>query len=251
MPFGRNITNYGTQGYINAWDAPQGAPANETSINQTSVFRGSPLQTVEVGTIEGMGFGTAPKMFVYYTTNGYASSGNHVGGYNSSVTGWVQWSTTKVPGVTLSGPLSTSGGDQYENFIATLKNGSMGGWWVYWNDEWIGYYPSSLFSASGLNPRADGYSLYGEVYDSNAPASTSTDLGSGQFPSAGWTFAAYMRNIARYTDTTGSSVYDASWGGVITDSNCYTGDVPFTSSDPSLQNWAYFGGPGREHSGCN
>jgi hypothetical protein len=119
------------------------------------------------------------------------------------------------------------------------------------NGEWIGYYPNTLFSASGLRDQADGYQWYGEIYDASAPAATSTDLGSGALPSAGYAQAAYFRNIARYTNNTGSAVYDSTGPGTETDATCYAADAPSTSGDPTWANWAFFGGPGTEGAGCN
>lgn len=189
-------------------------------------------------------------LFVYYTTTGYASEGDGAGGYNQVQVGYVQTSNTIFPGISLISPTSSDGGSQYDIEYLTMKDGN-NDWWIRVNGEWIGRYPKSLFHSSGLQDQADMYQWYGEIYDGNAPSPTSTDLGSGQLPSAGWTHAAYFRNVARFTNNSGSNAFDATGAGNEQDAACYATDTPSTSGDPTWQNWAFFGGPGDEGAGCN
>lgn len=250
-----DVTNLGTRGFINAWDSegPFDGPGafRDTSIAQSFVSRGSPRQTIEAGmTSSLLRFNGAPRLFVYYTTNNYASSGDNVGGYDQTVAGWVQVSSSKVPGQTLIGPLSTLNGTQYVMEVRTRL--FQGNWWVWINDEWIGYYPATLFSTNGLRSSASRISWYGEVYDDFVPASTSTDMGSGRHAVNGFGSAAYMRDIAYYYDAAGNSYWAPTTTAVPTDATCYSSTGPFTDSASVTvwKNWGYFGGPGREDSRC-
>ena len=257
-----SVTNYGTRGNINAWDAEgpfDGPIFADTSIAQSSVGRGTGngYQTVEVGQMKSLLSPTAPGdgrpyLFVFYTTNNYTAPGNNLGGYNQEVTGWVQESTSIVPGLSLSAPLSTTGGNQHYLDIRTRHFNL--NWYVYINGIRIGYYPPSLFSVSGVRNSASKYSWYGEVYDSFAPTPTATDMGSGSKPINGFGFAAYMRDIAYYhTNNNTGSFWAPLTFFTPTDSNCYTREGPFNNVDPNVvtwRNWAYFGGPG-DDANCN
>ena len=66
-----------------------------------------------------------PHLFVFYTTNGYTSSGDNKGGYNQDVDGWVQYSSRIYPEA-LSTPVSAFGGTQY---VMNLK-------WQLWQGNW-------------------------------------------------------------------------------------------------------------------
>ncbi len=253
-------TFYGSGGHINIWN-PAGPVNNDTSIAQVAVIRGTPLQTVEVGKIEHQGLNgdLRPHFFTWYTTNGHAASGDWVGGYNTLVKGWIQYSSTVAPGMSLAAWESVEGGSQYDLDVEVRL--AEGNWWVWAAGEWAGYYPSckggsappctqgTLFSASGLRDSASRLDWYGEVYDSSAPAPTSTDMGSGKFASAGWQHAAFFRNLTYYWQPTTYWWWDSGTLSV-TDAPCYSGSGPFYSSDEAWHNWFFFGGPGKEASGC-
>lgn len=137
-----------------------------------------------------------------------------------------------------------------------------GNYWVWMNTEWIGYYPTSLFSASGIANSAPNLEFYGELGDpygtQNPPRAVATGMGSGQFASAGWANAAFMRDMHAFVDGSGSfQGFSPSDGTThVTDSNCYTmspiysdGSNANVSGNPSViyQSWFnyfYYGGPG-------
>lgn len=243
-----------TFGYINIWDT-EGPVGNENSIAQTAVMGGDPmhLETVEVGKIENLFFGDEkePRLFVYFTTNGHQEGGDNIGGYNSLVNGWVPKPGSSIAaGMSLANWQSTTGGDQFDLQIRVelFQNN----WWVMVNNEWIGHYPGTLFTTSGIRNSASRIDWYGEVYDDSAPAATSTDMGSGEFALAGYAKAAYFRNLMFQTSSgwfwmgsTGSS------DTVITDSECYDMELINPPINDSWQNGFYYGGPGKEASGCN
>src|SRR5262249_22851298 len=135
-------------------------------------------------------------------TNGYSQSGDNLGGYNTDVKGWVQVGTSSFPGMRVAE--SIAGGDQYDLYIKVQLY--QGNWWVRIGAEWMGYYPASLYNAAGLASMAERADWGGEIVDDAAshPESSKTDMGSGAFSSAGWTHAAYMRNLMFQSDEAGT-----------------------------------------------
>lgn len=251
---------FGTIGRINVWDTT-GPIGNETSIAQTAVIRGSPMQAIEAGKIETSGFSPSrrPVFFTYYRTNGGAS-GDWVGGYNTLVDGWVQVSSSVAPGMSLVPWSSASGGSQFSLDVEVRL--WEGNWWVRAAGEWAGYYPhctgggsapcrnGTLFSAAGIRDKANRLDWYGEVFDSRAPAATSTDMGSGAYANTQFGRAAYFRNLLYVWAPASAWWFDA--GSIsVTDAACYSADGPFYSADPNWRNWFYYGGPGDEGAGCD
>ena len=185
-----------------------------------------------------------PHLFTFFTTDGYGGFANNKGGWNQDVTGWVQTDSQIFPGTAFS-PLSTRGGTQYDIKIQwRLDNGN---WWLFVLDRWIGYYPGSLFGAGtdpnkSLQTGSNQINFYGEIYDSH-PQLTKTDMGSGNWPEAGWQQSAYIRNIV-YADSNGADQrYDGSRGIVVSDSNRYRMVTNFQGQTSWGSN-IYLGGPG-------
>jgi hypothetical protein len=114
----------------------------------------------------------------------------------------------------------------------------------------------TLFSESGLRDQADLIQWYGEVFDSFTPMATRTDMGSGQFASAGFQHAAYFRDMM-YIAPEGHRWFDA--GSLrVTDPSCYSGDGPTialpTDPTPGIThdwvNYFFYGGPGADALNC-
>jgi hypothetical protein len=250
-------TFYGSTGRINIWNTA-GPVNNETSIAQVAVIRGSPMQAIEAGKIEyqGLNGNLRPHFFTYFRTNGTAS-GDWVAGYNTLVDGWIQYSATVAPGMSLVPWESTENGAQYSLEVHVRL--WQGNWWVKAAGEWAGYYPyykkndpdeGTLFSASGIRDQASRLDWYGEVYDSSAPSATSTDMGSGDFAEDWWQHAAYFRNLTYFWAPSTHWWWDS--GSITaTDSACYNVDGPHYSSDTAWRNWFFYGGPGDEAPMCN
>lgn len=204
----QRVTCYGTEGNINAWD-PYVEWSDEFSLGQLWLIggSGSGLQTLEVGHQEYRDlYGDwVPHLFVFYTTNGYTTQGDNEGGYNQDVDGWVQYSRTIHPEA-LSTPLSQFGETQY---VMPLKVQLWeGNWWVRVNGTWIGYYPASLYSTSGLRSQAARLDWGGEVVDGgNHDGTTRTDMGNGHWPYEGWQHCAFMSNL-RYQSSTRGGMSD-------------------------------------------
>jgi hypothetical protein len=251
---------FGSAGRINIWNV-SGPVSGETSIAQVAVIRGTPMQAIEAGKTETSSTnGGRPRFFVFYRTNGSAT-GDWVGGYDTTVDGWIQTSSSVAPGMSLGGWESSLDGNQYSLDVEVRL--WQGNWWVKAAGEWAGYYPhcngghafdpcpgATLFSAEGIREEANRLDWYGEVFDSSAPTPTTTDMGSGNFASEGWTRSAYFRNLTFFWQPSTYWWWDSGspWA---TDSACYSVSSPFYSSDPNWRNWFYFGGPGRDAAGCN
>lgn len=250
---------FGSSGRINVWNTT-GPVGGETSIAQVAVIRGTPMQAIEAGKIEHSSFSPSkrPVFFTYFRTNGTAS-GDWVAGYNALVDGWVQVSSSVAPGMSLIPWESTTNGAQYSLDIEVRL--WEGNWWIRAAGEWAGYYPyckgggsspcsqGTLFSTAGIRDKADRLDWYGEIFDESSPNPTSTDMGSGAFANQRWGKSAYFRNITFFW---APATYWWWESGSIstTDAACYSADGPYYSSDPNWHNWFYFGGPGKEASGC-
>jgi hypothetical protein len=240
----QNVTCYGTEGNINAWD-PYTEWSDEFSLGQLWLIRGSGSgqQTLEVGHQEYRDlYGDwVPHLFLFYTTNGYTSQGDNKGGYNTDVDGWVQYANTIHPGC-LSSPLSQWGGTQ---FIMVLKVQLwQGNWWVKVNGTWIGYYPASLYSTTGLRSQASRLDWGGEVVDSADHAGTTdTDMGNGHWPYEGWQHCAYMNNL-RYQSTTSGAMSDYNGSAASEYPACYGIDAHMQSGS-SWGSYFWWGGSGR------
>lgn len=171
-------------------------------------------QTLEAGWINYPQQVAAPHLFTYYTTCNYQCSGDNQGGWNRDQAGWVQVDTTYFPGTVFT-PLSVDGGQQVEMQIEYQL--FSGNWWLFVVDRWIGYYPASLFSAGEANAAvtlaqgSDTIYYYGEIYNSEN-AMTTTDMGSGEFASAGSTHAAYIHNMVYLDSSVVAHDYTAGFG---------------------------------------
>lgn len=240
----QGVTAYGTEGNINAWD-PYVNRSDEFSLGQTALARGSgsSLQTIEAGHQEYRQiYGDwVPHLFIFYTTNGYTDSGDDKGGYNQDVDGWVQYSGSVYPEAR-SSPVSVFNGTQY---VMQLKWQLWeGNWWLRVNGGWIGYYPASLFSASGLRNQADEVHWYGEIVDSAAdPATTRTDMGNGHWPYEGWQKCAFMNHL-KYQSSAGGSMSRYVGSEWESHPNCYAIDGHFNNTG-SWESYMWWGGSGR------
>jgi hypothetical protein len=246
---------YGSGGFINVWDAGGPATSSETNISQVAMFwRGSGAgESVEAGKIEYPDIDSGSSsayFFTFFNNNNWGAEGNWTASYNARKAGWQQ-SGTKAPGMSLTS--SVGGGTQQEIYVEIRRN-STNDWWIWLNDEWIGYYPNckqlncangTLFTSSGMLNTAANIYWYGEVYDSSAPAATTTDMGSGQWAAVGGGYSAYLRNMLYYPTINTWTYFGATPALAVTDSNCYTGDGVYTSTLSNWQNYFNLGGPGK------
>lgn len=250
--YSRNVTNWGSLGTFNVWK-PGTELTTEFSLLQTWVVSGtgSSKQTLEAGwQVYRDLYGDAnPHLFIYSTQDGYESTGC----YNNSCSDFVQRSSSIFPGQGLAPYSSADPDDQWQTQIRWVKDGDGGAWWLNVEGEYVGYYPRSLYNTSGVANRAESFRFGGEIVDKVAGRHTKTDMGSGQFPSAGFGAAAYINKLryfytvdadgtVRFREATGMSLRSLS------DAACY--DAAYASGDPSWGSYLYLGGPGYHSTNC-
>ena len=249
----RYVTNWGAQANINIWQ-PYTELNSEFSLGQIWVTGGSGtgLQTLEVGVqkYHDLYGDDQTHLFIYSTRDGYKSTGC----YNNTCSDFVQVSSSIYPGAALS-PTSVYNGAQYDLNVHWFKDMDGGAWWLNVRGQWVGYYPRSLYNASGVQNHATEIDFGGEIIDNrNSNLHTATDMGSGSFPSDWWQKAAYMRllrynyattsnpNTVRYTDATELTTSRS-------DAACY--DIQYSSSsDPNWGAYFFYGGPGYHSVNC-
>jgi len=243
---------YGGEGYFNVW-TPFAIVPNEQSTAQVAIGRlyhkTLPHETVEAGwhVLGRLNGDFTTRFFVFYTTTGYATAGDFKGGYNMNQAGWVQVSRTMTPGVMLT-PTSVLGGEQVDMYLRVELH--QGRWWVRVNDEFVGYYPASIYAQDGLGTEASDIHFFGETNDDpTTPEMTHNDMGSGKFPTIGtWRRnAAYIRNLQYqwHPDGDRTKFFTADDQVKATRSECYDvlANLGFDANDP-WHSQLYFGGPG-------
>ncbi|KAI1109194.1 hypothetical protein F5Y14DRAFT_41155 [Nemania sp. NC0429] len=248
---GQNVVNHGGKGTFSLFKAYTQNNA-DFSLLQTAVIRqnaahagtGAVTQTVEAGWINYPNQVSAPHLFSYYTTNGYSAEGDNVGGWNRDHGGWVQVDSQIYPGIAFA-PLSADGGSQYELEIGYYLTG--GNWWLWCLDRYIGYYPASVFSkgvnaADTLADHSDLIDFYGEIYNSQS-ALTTTDMGSGEFPTAGFGKSGYIHNILYVNTANGYVDYNGQNQLIVSDTARYN-LVTGWNSGSNWGSYFYVGGPG-------
>ncbi|KAI1172887.1 hypothetical protein F4777DRAFT_483429 [Nemania sp. FL0916] len=248
---GQNVFNKGGKGTFSLFKAFTQSNS-DFSLLQTAVIRssaahagtGAVTQTVEAGWINYPNQVSAPHLFSYFTTSGYATEGDNIGGWNRDHAGWVQVDSQIYPGIAFS-PLSADGGSQYELEIGYYL--TEGNWWLWCLDRYIGYYPASVFAqgvnaADTLADHSDVIDFYGEIYNSET-AMTTTDMGSGEFPSAGFGKSGYIHNILTINSDNVYVDYNGQDQLVVSDTGRYN-LITSWSSGSSWGSYFYLGGPG-------
>jgi hypothetical protein len=236
----RVIANRGAETTLNLW-SPYVERSNEFSLSQMWVTRGSGsnLETVEAGwqSYRDLYGDNRSRLFVYFTPDNYGSRGC----YNLTCGAFVQVSNSIYVGGAWS-QYSVPGGAQYEIKLSWYKDGTNGNWWLKYGDTWVGYYPRSRFDSYGLRDQAGQVTFGGEIVNMRAAGRhTSTDMGSGRFPGAGFRKAAYQRAL-RYFDTTSVSRPASGLTPYRTDMYCY--NVLLYSATGAWQRYFFFGGSG-------
>lgn len=248
-----NALNHGAGGKFSLFDAYTENDHDFTLIQMAVARDNTPQpdssqrkQTVEAGWMKWPSvIGGGPFLFTYYTTNGYTSMGDNVGGYNQQYQGWVQYDNQIYPGIHLA-PLSVRGGAQNDVQLSYMLYG--GNWWLLVGNRYVGYYPASLFSSGGRDPaqtlesQAGVALFYGEVLNSQ-DSLTKTDMGSGEFPEAGKGRAAYIRNIFYYDEGLSMVNYDSHGQFIVSDRSRYRLQDNWNSGS-DWGSYMFVGGPG-------
>ncbi|XP_059064598.1 protein neprosin [Cryptomeria japonica] len=246
---------YGAQGIFNVWQ-PYVESHDYFSLSQIWLIRdkGLPtMQTMEAGWIVYPSYygDSRPRLFVYWTADNY----NKTGCWNLYCEGFVMSTDSKYyPGQPIE-PVSEYEGPQIEREISIKRLSDSfdreflqgeGVWYLYIQNERVGYWPGSLFDS--LAESADRVEYGGEVaiYGDNAGTPHSrTHMGSGHFLEEGWSRAAYIRNIEIH-NSNGTLVYPPETNGV-TNSKCYN---LATHANQTWGQYMFFGGPGGDNPSC-
>ena len=244
-------SNAGGQAYIYAWN-PFLELDHEETILQLWVVAGSTgddtLETIEAGWQKAPHNWTwgkdYPHLFLFASKGNYATMQWDNG----------SWFVQTDHSVDLGGKLtlsSVTGGSQYSTKYYIYKDGasSTGDWWFNYDGVWVGYYPYTEFTSSGLRNAAAVFDVGGEVYNSEPSGRhTKTDMGSGYQPSSGWGYAAYMRMI-RWIDTSNTWVIPNPMSLSYDNANCYAVE-PHYNGGPGWESYIYLGGEGYNSQTC-
>ncbi|CAL5001157.1 unnamed protein product [Urochloa decumbens] len=229
---------YGTECNINLWKPITESP-NDFSLTQLWIVAGSysnnDLNTIETGwqVYQYLYGDNNPRLFIYWTRDAYKTTGC----YNLGCPGFVQTNNQIAIGGTLS-PQSSYGGSQYEICFLVWKDPGSGNWWLQLGGTNVGYWPSSIFT--DLANSASNVEWGGEVAPSEN-GQTSTQMGSGHFPSEGFGKASYIRNI-QTVDSSNTLRSANGLGLIIPTPNCYNAQ---SGSSNDWGTYMYYGGPGR------
>ncbi|XP_037424609.1 uncharacterized protein LOC119289377 isoform X2 [Triticum dicoccoides] len=137
-----------------------------------------------------------------------------------------------------------TGGSYNGNSLNTIEVGwqdrAGGNWWLQVGGDYVGYWPSSIFSY--LEDSASTIMWGGEVFSPDA-GQTSTHMGSGHFPNEGFGKASHIKNI-QVVDSSNCLNPPSNVGLITEQNNCYN-----VQSD-TYGDWGtyiYYGGPGSNH----
>ncbi|GAB4829687.1 hypothetical protein Ancab_019341 [Ancistrocladus abbreviatus] len=226
----------GAHATINVWN-PTVNKTTDFSLTQIWVFAGSGsnVNTMEAGwqVYPARTGDNKTRFFIYWTRDDY----NTTGCYDLACPGFVQNNKQMAIGAPLN--VSTYNGQQVEMDLVIDRDNSTGNWWLYLNNQSIGYWPASIFTA--LAKGADGVEWGGEILDSSGSggAHTLTQMGSGHFANEGYRNASYVTGI-RYKNATSNQVMPSPLYQLVTMPSCYNMQAYNTGSDYVV----FYGGPG-------
>jgi hypothetical protein len=253
---GQDVTNWGLQFFMNIWDPTTNS--TDHSISQMWILNSAITDSAEAGwTVDPRQFGdNKPHFFIYWTDNGYGQTSGNSGCYNLDCTGFVQTNNSlTLGGAYATTSISTPGGTPSVFEVTWAKSSSTASWWLFYQGQAIGYIPASIYT-HGMQTQADLVEFGGEVNSPDNPPGgthTTTQMGSGEFPSAGCAEAAFQSHV-QYVNTnyntidvtpniniedTNPSCYSYSTG-YQNSGTCYIG----TQSTPQNGYFQFFGGPG-------
>ncbi|KAK9923531.1 hypothetical protein M0R45_031943 [Rubus argutus] len=226
---------YGAHASLNVW-SPLSVD-QENSISQIWVVGGHEQQgnssTIEAGwKINSLEQQT--RFFIFWTGHGYQD-----GCYNLQCPGFIQVNRKFALGVPIK-PVSSYNGKQVEVFISIYKHQSVGQWWLKVQNEALGYWPDSILPR--LKGSADMVSWGGEIVNLERQGRhTSTQMGSGHFPSEGYGKASYFRNM-QYLASSGKFVDAKGVVPFVSKPSCY--NLILKNKTPGFGTHFYYGGPG-------
>jgi hypothetical protein len=235
------VNNWGGNSNLNVW-----APYVNTSLGEVFSLSqewyvggsGSGTQTEEVGWVvyPAMFGDERTHFFIFSTADDYAT-----GCWNNTCGDFVQVADSGLLGNYFS-TVSSAGGTQYD-FSAEYYF-YQGNWWLSYQGTWVGYYPGSKYHG-GQNTK---YAQLLEFGTEGVGTTVWPPEGSGQWPSTGWSHAAYQRNLWYIAPTTSYASYWDSLTDDIPSPACYSIAGPYSSSSSGWAVYFYEGGPGGK--GC-
>jgi hypothetical protein len=228
------VDTFGADSWLNLWKPA--VADRQMSLSQLWIVggEGASKQTAEAGWQVLAREGPEARLFIYYTTKGYAKD---TGCYNLECSGFVQIANNVYLGRGFD-HYSSAGGTQWD-FNLQWKRHTDGNWWLFYrgpsNYIAVGYYPHSLYGNGTMATKAEKIAFGGE--DTGKPSAK--QMGSGEKANAGWQRAAYQNRIF-YIDMHTTSQW-ANLTKYEPNPDCYTADV-----HNIFGNWGtylFFGGP--------
>jgi hypothetical protein len=234
----QDVDNLGAHNFLNVW-SPSVTANQIFSLAQHWYSAGvdNAHQTLEVGwQVYPTKYGhSQPVLFIFWTNDNYQTSKV----YNLEGPGFVQTNPAWRIGGSIS-PTSADGSLQYEVEVAVYQYQS--NWWLYLGglvvENAVGYFPTSIYTGGAMASNAAQILFGGETVCEQA--GTWPAMGSGALASAGWTHAAYHRDIF-YFPTSGGAQY-ASLLGHSPSPGCYTQQVSKALAPWNI--YFFYGGPG-------
>ncbi|CAH2065935.1 unnamed protein product [Thlaspi arvense] len=231
----------GAKAQMNVWK-PRIQEARGFSLSQIWVVGGNDgpgLNTIEAGwhaDPDLHGGDASPRIFIFWTSDGYHKAGC----YNHLCSGFVQTNKRIALGALLK-PISTYNGPQFLLIVQIWKDPKSGNWWLQLNEkELMGYWPKELLP--NLANAARTVEWGGEVVNIEKNGQhTTTEMGSGHFPSEGFGKASHFR-VVKIIDTSNVIRDPVRMTTVVSKPTCY--NLKNGYSRP----WGvffYYGGPGR------
>ncbi|KAI3893631.1 hypothetical protein MKX03_006209 [Papaver bracteatum] len=229
----------GAQAKINLWK-----PVTETSeISVSQIWlvagKGESLNTIEAGwEVDQKLYGDDyTRFFVYWTADGY----NKIGCYNLVCDGFVHTSSDISLGCIFT-EMSIFNDNQKDATFSIHKDKSSGNWWVQLQGIPVGYYPSSLFPK--LSEMGTSVSWGGEITNWRSKGRhTSTQMGSGHFPSEGGLKKSSYFNWVQVVDENNVAKDPENVVIKISNPNCYDLKIDNDHHDTNGYGF-YYGGPG-------
>ncbi|KAI3862095.1 hypothetical protein MKX03_007318 [Papaver bracteatum] len=225
----------GAQEEINLWK-----PFTETNGMSTSQIWVASGEYKDLNTIE---FGwhvsqeiygdDQPRLFTHWT-----------GCFNLLCDGFVHTSSYVSLGCNFT-EVSTFKGDQKDARFSIRKDKSTGNWWVQVQDFAVGYYPSALFTElSKTTTSVQWGGGGGEVINDNSKGRhTSTQMGSGHFPSEGGLKTSSYFNWVQVFDENYIVKVPENVAKEVTNPNCY--DLKIDDDHYNTNGYGfYYGGLG-------
>jgi hypothetical protein len=235
--------NFGGRSRISLWN-PTVTPASGQDFSLAQHWyinkwvggaHNGQVQTVEGGWIKGPAFfGARPILFVFATWDNYNPAHS---GYNIN---FVQTAAGAFLGASFANAdFSVNGNAGAQHFISMTWRLYNHDWWLGYGSTWIGYFAQAFYQGGPLPNLATELRYGGETA---YHAASTSPMGSGAFANAGWTHAAFHRNIVSFTNNAGA-VATPNLAPHQLSPHCYTVSMGANATS-AWGRYFFFGGPG-------